>query len=80
MHEKVEEAKIILERIFLMPVSTGDANEVLERIEALRDSAAELLRAPAEPEQTCPMCDGKGFNKDTGRAVWCEVCYGTGQV
>lgn len=37
-------------------------------------------RNEAEKEQPCPMCDGKGYNMDTGRVVWCEVCYGTGQV
>lgn len=79
MHEKVEEAKIILERIFLMPVTIGDANEVLMRIEALQDRAAELLRVPAQPEQTCPSCNGEGYTRENGHIVWCEPCYGTGK-
>jgi len=43
-------------------------------------SAAELLRAPAEPEQTCPVCfgDRERLNND-GLMHKCEFCDGTGK-
>lgn len=68
----------------------GDARKSFKRISQSQfsvlvsfagwlDRAAELQRVPAEPEQPCPMCDGKGFNREYGRTVWCEVCDGTGK-
>lgn len=41
--------------------------------------AAELLRVPAQPEQTCPYCKGEGYTRENGRVVWCDTCYGTGK-
>ncbi len=54
--------------------------EILIEYDAWLDSAAELLRAPAEPEQTCPVCfgDRERLNND-GLMHKCEFCDGTGK-
>ena len=44
------------------------------------ESAAELLRVPAEPEQPCPRCEGAGQCADyIGKRV-CSLCGGTGRA
>lgn len=51
----------------------------LEIVVEVPDRAAELLRVPAEPEQTCPVCDGSGIIRERAQYKKCKTCDGTGK-
>lgn len=54
-------------------------SRIMKKLESLT-RAAEHLRAPAEPEQTCPSCNGLGIARDIDSIFRaCDACNGTGK-